>query len=77
LHVKLYAGTAVTSHIFDWESLEGMDVESRLSQLCRWIEDAYGEGHAFALKLPGVDIPANVGLAHRQHCLTALAMFES
>jgi uncharacterized protein (DUF58 family) len=77
LHVKLYAGTAVTSHVFDWDGLEGMDAESRLSQLCRWIEDAHAEGHAFALKLPGVDIPANVGPAHRQHCLTALAMFGS
>jgi uncharacterized protein (DUF58 family) len=77
LHVKLYAGTAVTSHVLDWDSLEGLDVESRLSQLCRWIEDAYAEGRAFALKLPGVDIPANIGPAHRQHCLTALAMFES
>jgi uncharacterized protein (DUF58 family) len=77
LHVKLYAGTAVTSHVFDWDSLEGMDVEGRLSQLCRWIEDAHAEGHAFALKLPGVDIAANVGPAHRQHCLTALAMFGS
>jgi uncharacterized protein (DUF58 family) len=77
LHVKLYAGTAVTSHIFDWDSLAGMDVESRLSQLCRWIEDAYAEGQAFALKLPGVDIPPNVGPAHRQHCLTALALFQT
>jgi uncharacterized protein (DUF58 family) len=77
LHVKLYAGTAVTSHVFDWDSLEGMDLEIRLSQLCRWIEDAHAKGHAFALKLPGVDIAANVGPAHRQHCLTALAMFGS
>ena len=77
LHVKLYAGTAVTSHVFDWHSLEGLDVESRLSQLCRWIEDAYADGRAFALKLPNLDIPANVGPAHRQRCLTALALFES
>lgn len=77
LQTKLYAGTAVTSHVFDWDSLEGLDVESRLSQLCRWIEDAYGEGRAFALNLPGVSIPANIGPAHRQHCLTALAMFEA
>ena len=77
LQVKLYAGTAVTSHVFDWDSLSGLGVEARLSQLCRWIEDAYSEGRAFALKLPGVDIPANIGQAHRQRCLTALALFES
>jgi uncharacterized protein (DUF58 family) len=77
LQVKLYAGTAVASHLFDWDSLPGMDVEDRLSQLCRWIEDAYTDGRAFALKLPGVEIPPNIGPAHRQRCLTALALFQT
>lgn len=77
LQVKLYAGTAVTSHIFDWDGLTGLGTEARLSQLCRWIEDAYADGRAFALKLPGLDIPANIGPAHRQRCLTALALFEA
>jgi uncharacterized protein (DUF58 family) len=76
LHVKLYAGTAVTSHVFDWEGLAGLDTEARLSRLCRWIEDAHGQGRAFALKLPGLDIPPNVGPGHRQRCLTALALFD-
>lgn len=76
LQVKMYAGTAVTSHIFDWDALTGLGTEARLSQLCRWIEDAYAEGRAFALKLPNQDIPANIGPAHRQRCLTALALFE-
>src|SRR5262245_27971047 len=40
LQVKVYAGTAVTSHLFDWDALEGLGVEARLSQLTRWIEDA-------------------------------------
>lgn len=76
LQVKLYAGTAVTSHVFDWNALTGLDTETRLSQLCRWIEDAYAEGRAFALKLPGLELPANIGPGHRQRCLTALALFE-
>lgn len=77
LQVKVYAGTAVTSHVFDWEGLVGLGTEARLSQLCRWIEEAYADGRAFALKLPGLDIPANIGPAHRQRCLTALALFEA
>jgi len=76
LQIKVYAGTAVTSHVFDWDALAGLGTEARLSQLCRWIEDAYAAGRAYALKLPGVDIPANIGPAHRQRCLTALALFE-
>jgi uncharacterized protein (DUF58 family) len=76
LHVKVYSGTAVASHIFDWDVLTGLGTEARLSQLCRWIEDAHTAGRAFALKLPRLEIPANVGAAHRQRCLTALALFE-
>lgn len=76
LQVKVYAGTAVTSHLFDWESLPGLALEARLSRLCRWIEDAYAAGRAFGLKMPGVDIPPNIGPAHRQRCLTALALFD-
>ncbi|HEY5806392.1 MAG TPA: DUF58 domain-containing protein, partial [Povalibacter sp.] len=77
LHVKLYSGTAVTSHQFDWDSLPGLGNEARLSQLCRWIEDAHAAGHAFGLKLPGVTLPPNIGPAHRQRCLTALAVFDA
>jgi uncharacterized protein (DUF58 family) len=76
MHVKVYAGTAVSSHQFDWDALEGLGVEARLSQLCRWIEDAHAAGRAFGLHLPGVDVPPNVGPAHRQRCLTALALFD-
>jgi uncharacterized protein (DUF58 family) len=76
LHVKLYAGTAVTSHSFDWEALTGLGTEARLSQLCRWVEDAYAAGRAFGLRLPGVEIAPNVGPGHRQRCLTALALFD-
>lgn len=75
LQVKQYAGTAVTSHELDWESLTGLSVEARLSQLARWIEDAHADGRAFGLRLPGFEVPANVGAAHRQRCLTALALF--
>jgi uncharacterized protein (DUF58 family) len=76
LHVKVYAGTAVTSHMFDWHRLEGREVEARLSQLCRWIEDAHAAGHAFGLRLPNCELPPNIGPAHRERCLTALALFN-
>lgn len=76
LHVKVYAGTAVTSHLFDWESLTGLGVEERLSQLTRWVEDAYAAGRAFGMRLPGQDVAPNIGPAHRQRCLTALALFS-
>jgi uncharacterized protein (DUF58 family) len=77
LHTKQYAGTDVVSHIFDWESLQGLPVEERLAQLCRWIIDAHERGEAFGLRLPGVEVETNLGVAHRDRCLNALALFDS
>ena len=76
LHTKQYAGTDVVSHVFDWDSLEGFDVEARLAQLCRWVVDAHEHGEAFGLRLPGLAIEPNIGTAHLEHCLNALALYE-
>lgn len=76
LHAKQFAGTDVTSYIFDWDSLQGLDTETRLSQICRWVIDAHERGEAYGIRLPGSSIEANIGLAHRDRCLTALALFE-
>jgi len=76
LHTKQYAGTDVVSHVFDWESLPALGTEARLAQLCRWVLDAHERGEAFGLRLPGVAIEPNVGTAHRERCLNALALFE-
>lgn len=74
LHVRQFAGTDVVSHVFDWSSLEGLDTESRLAQLARWIVDAHDDGEAWGLRLPGVEIEPNLGTAHLQRCLDALAL---
>jgi uncharacterized protein (DUF58 family) len=76
LHTKQYAGTDVVSHVFDWESLAGLGTEERLAQLCRWVLDAHDRGEAFGLRLPGVTIDVNLGVAHRERCLNALALFD-
>lgn len=75
LAVKQFAGSAVRSHSFDWDALEGLDTEARLSQLARWIEDAHTAGHAFSLRLPHEQLATNIGVAHRDRCLRALALF--
>jgi uncharacterized protein (DUF58 family) len=76
LHVKQFAGTDVTSYIFEWDSLTGLDAESRLSLICRWVIDAHERGEAYGIRLPGSTIEPNVGRAHREHCLTALALYD-
>jgi uncharacterized protein (DUF58 family) len=76
LHTKLYAGTDVVSHLFDWDSLPGLGTEERLAQLCRWILEAHERGEAFGLRLPGMTIDVNLGMSHRESCLNALALFD-
>lgn len=76
LLVKQYAGTAVTSHFFDWDGLPGLDAEARLSRLCRWVLEAHAAGRAYGLRLPGASIEPNLGPAHRERCLAALALFD-
>lgn len=76
LHTKQYAGTEVVTHVFDWDSLPGLAPELRLSQLCRWVLDAHERGEAYGLRLPGTSIEVNLGTAHRERCLTALALHE-
>jgi len=76
LHTKQYAGTDVVSHVFDWDSLPALGTDARLAQLCRWVLDAHEQGEAFGLRLPGVTLEPNVGTAHRERCLDALALFE-
>ena len=75
LHTKQYAGTDVVSHVFDWDSLPALGTEARLAQLCRWVLDAHEQGEAFGLRLPGVTLEPNLGTAHRERCLDALALF--
>ncbi|HWJ05040.1 MAG TPA: hypothetical protein VNS57_04520, partial [Steroidobacteraceae bacterium] len=76
LHTKQYAGTDVVSHLFDWDSLPGLGTEERLAQLCRWVLDAHERGEAFGLRLPNHTIDVNLGPAHRERCLNALALFQ-
>jgi uncharacterized protein (DUF58 family) len=62
----------------DWAELPpGLDTEARLSRLTAWILAAEREARAFALKLPGVELPMGQGGAHRRAALTALALFPA
>lgn len=75
LLVKQYAGASTTAYVLDWDTLMGVDIENRLSQLCRWIIAAHQQGIAFGIKMPGLQTSPQLGEAHRQQCLQALALF--
>ena len=61
---------------FDWDALEGLHTEQRLSQLTRWIIDAEDSNTLYGLTIPGTKIPPASGDEHKTICLTALALFR-
>ena len=72
---KRFAGADTSSQWFDFNAVESIDVEERLSTLARWIVDADRTSQDYGLKIPGNDIPPSHGEAHRHRCLEALALF--
>jgi uncharacterized protein (DUF58 family) len=76
LLVKQFSGDRADELWLDWHDLNGLDTESRLSQLCRWVLDVAHNQQRYGLRLPGVEIPIASGVAHKQRCLEALACFE-
>ncbi len=76
LPVKVFSGAAAGTALLRWQDVADADIESRLSQLCRWVVDADEQNLRYALVLPGVEIPAGGGEEHRRRCLEALALFD-
>ncbi len=71
---KRFAGADTSSQWFDFADLAGMDTETRLSILTRWVVDAHRTREDYGLRLPGEEIPPAHGAAHRDRCLEALAL---
>ena len=77
LVVKQFADPMADTLWLDWDSLEGMPVEERLSRLCRWVLDAHRAGRNYGLRLPDLTLPPACDEGHRHRCLEALALFEA
>lgn len=58
----------------DWEALDGIDTETRISRLTRWLLQAERQGLKTRLLLPGQAFGPDRGEQHRRNCLTALAL---
>lgn len=77
LHVKVFAGGTGHGELLDWNRLEGLDAETRLSRLCGMVLSAHRGGKTFRLDLPGRTIGPGRGDHHRNRCLKALALHET
>jgi uncharacterized protein (DUF58 family) len=75
--VRSYSSLAAQPEWLEWSSLDGLDVESRLSQLCLWVLESDQAQRPYGLKIPGREIAPSGGAAHRFACLRALADYGS
>jgi uncharacterized protein (DUF58 family) len=73
--VRAYSSIAAEPEWLDWDALEDLEPEARLSQLCRWVLDTEAAGRAFGMRLPGAQVKIGRGAAHRAQCLRMLAGF--
>jgi uncharacterized protein (DUF58 family) len=58
----------------DWRDLRGLDNESRISRIARWLGEAQTQGRQYSLWLPTEVIAIGSGSAHYARCMTALAL---
>lgn len=73
---KQFEGDAGGQAWLDWDQLQNLQPEERLSRLCRWVLDSHREGHRYGLRVPGTTIELGSGEQHKRRCLEALALLK-
>ena len=61
---------------FKWNDLPRLDLESKLSQICLWVDQAEKNGYDWTLRLPNRVIHRHLKPEAYQQALTALALWE-
>ena len=78
LQTKLFSNETSQDIWISWDQLDPtLEIEHRLSLLCRMILDASKHSRNFGLDIPGTKLSPSYGLQHKQQCLKALALFGS
>jgi uncharacterized protein (DUF58 family) len=62
-------------YVLDFDALPALDLEARIARLTRWVLMAEERRAPYTLLLPGQRLGPDLGSAHRQRCLRALALF--
>jgi uncharacterized protein (DUF58 family) len=73
---KQYSGNGNAILWLDWADTSTLAFEARISQLTRWVIDAYAAQQSFSLRLPHLTLPPNDSEAHYHEALKALALLE-
>ncbi len=76
LLTKQFSGRGSVELWLDWNLMPAeLDVEARLSRLAGWVLAAEESQRFYGLRIPGIEIAPERGLAHRDACLKALALY--
>lgn len=75
LLVKEFGATASADLWLDFEMLQGLAVEERLSRLTWWVMEAERAQVPYGLRLPNRAVRPLTGSRHRDECLEALALY--
>jgi len=75
LFSKQFAGADTSSQWFDFDEVDGDDVETRLSIMTRWVVDTDRKLEDYGLRLRGLEFEPSHGNGHRRSCLQALALY--
>ena len=76
LYLKEYADYLASGCWLDWDALEGLPREERLSRLCHWVIEMAKTPDDYGLRLPGEEVAPAAGLDHKHRLLRALALFH-
>jgi uncharacterized protein (DUF58 family) len=75
LHSKVFVTSKQKNHWLNWSMVRAQGLEQGLSCLCYWVLKLSEADHAYGLRLPDETIQPGKGVAHKIHCLSALAKF--
>ncbi|EDY86644.1 conserved hypothetical protein, putative [gamma proteobacterium HTCC5015] len=73
---KAFEGTLSEHRWLDYQQLDDLSPEQRLSQLAYWILESEREHVPYGLRLPQKELALGSGLRHQAQCLEALALCE-
>jgi len=75
LFTKSFVGKAGSAVFINWDSVQSMNIEKKLSILTHGILKLHRANLVYGIQLPGEFIDQGSGEAHKHRCLKALAMF--
>lgn len=62
------------ARMLDWHALHGLDRETRISRLARWVAEAHAAGSSWTLRLERETLGPSGGTEHFHRCMRTLAL---